>query len=470
MHTGTLVTFGVYLAAMLAIGLIFYRRTKTIDDYLLGGRNLNVWVTALSAQASDMSGWLLMGLPGAVFLHGLGETWIAVGLLTGIYLNWKFIAPALRSATEKVGAITLPSFFEKRFGRPPGMVGVVSAVVVFFFFAVYTSAGLKASGLLFESVLDVDYGLAVWVGAVVILAYTVLGGFLAVCWTDLIQGLMILAALLVVPLMAVAGMGGPEVVTAPVGTKGMTDGWLHGGGAAGLLAIVSAASWGLGYFGQPHILIRFMAARSVHDIPRSRIIAVIWSFLALSGAVLVGLAGMAWYPDGLEHHEQVLIRLVGDLFDPWFGGVLLAAILAAIMSTIDSQLLVSSSAVTEDLYARLFRKGASQKELVWIGRSAVVVITLVAVFIAQDRESTVLGLVQYAWGGLGASFGPAVIFSLFWKRARYSGILWALVIGALVTVAWNAVGLGEHLYEIVPGFGAGCLAMVLGSRWSGGRG
>lgn len=463
MHPGTLVTFVIYLVAMLAVGVFFFRRTGTLEDYLLGGRGLNRWVTALSAQASDMSGWLLMGLPGAVFLHGLGETWIAIGLLAGTWLNWQFVAPALRRATEEVGAITLPSFFEKRFGRPPGAMGVVSAVVVFFFFTVYSASGLKASGLLFESVLGLDYSMAVLAGAAVILAYTALGGFLAVCWTDLVQGLMILVALLVVPAVALFEGGGPGDAGTPATLPtGFAD-LLPGEGAAGLLAVISAASWGLGYFGQPHILTRFMAARSADDIPRSRLIAVTWAFLALSGAVFVGLTGMWYFPQGLDHHERVFIVMVGDLFNPWVGGVLLAAILAAIMSTIDSQLLVSSSSVTEDLYARLFRRGASQVELVWVGRCAVVVITAVAAYIALDRDGTVLGLVKYAWAGLGASFGPVVLFTLFWRRTSYGGALAGLVTGAVVTVAWSGLGLGSHLYEIVPGFLAGCLAIVAGS-------
>jgi len=387
-------------------------------------------------------------------------------LLAGMYLNWKFIAPALRSATERVGAITLPSFFEKRFDRPPGAVGVVSAVIVFFFFTVYSASGLKASGLLFESVLGIDYGVAVWTGAGVILVYTAMGGFLAVCWTDLVQGLMILFALLVVPVVALVDVGGFDGIRTAMVDKGISTAVMPGTGMAGLLAVVSAAPWGLGYFGQPHILARFMAARSVDDIPRSRVIAMTWAFFALLGAVLVGLAGIAWFPPGgLDHHERVFIRMVTQIFDPWLGGILLAAILAAIMSTIDSQLLVSSSAVTEDIYARLFRRGASQAELVWIGRLTVIAITLAAAYIAMDRDSTVLGLVKYAWGGMGAAFGPAVILSLFWKGSSLKGVLWSLVAGSVVTIGWNAVGFGAWLYEIVPGFAAGCMAMVAGSMW-----
>jgi len=469
MHPGTITTFAIYLAAMLVVGAIFYRRTSTIEDYLLGGRSLNKWVTALSAQASDMSGWLLLGLPGAVFLHGLGETWIALGLALGTWLNWRFVAPSLRTATRQVGAITLPSFFEKKFGEPYGAIGIVSALVVFFFFTVYSASGLKASGLLFESVLGVNYEAAVWIGSCVILTYTVMGGFMAVCWTDLVQGLMILCALLVVPTVAFVEVGGMSGIEAAMTAKGVSNELFPGQGAAGVLAVISAASWGLGYFGQPHILARFMAARSEEDIPRSRLIAMTWVLLALSGAVLVGLVGIAWFPEGLDHHERVFIHMVDQIFNPWIGGVLLAAILAAIMSTIDSQLLVSSSAVTEDLYARLFRRNASQRELVWVGRIAVMAITVIAALIAMDRENTVLGLVKYAWGGLGASFGPVVLLTLFWKGTNRRGALAGLVAGATVTVVWSAAGLGEHLYEIVPGFIAGCLAVVAGSK-SVGRG
>ena len=462
MPVGTVATFALYLIGMLAIGLYFYRRTRTLGDYLVGGRQLNAWVTALSAQASDMSGWLLMGLPGAVFLAGLGELWMVLGLAVGTLLNWLLVAPRLRRQSEEYGAITLPGYFERRFGRTrTGIIGALSALVTFFFFSIYSAAGLVAAGLLFEAVLGVDYALAVWAGAAVILLYTTLGGFLAVAWTDLVQGLMILAALLVVPALALVELGGFTPVWEAMAAKGISARLWPDGEGLTWLGVISAAAWGLGYFGQPHILVRFMAARDVRELPRARNIAMVWVLLSLAGAVLVGLAGVAWFPEGLDKPERVFIHLVGAIFDPWIGGILLAAILAAIMSTIDSQLLVASSAVAEDFYAGWARTAPSEGRLLWIGRGAVLAITLVAAWVAMDRESTVLGLVAYAWAGLGASFGPVVLLALSWRRMTYAGAVAGMLAGAGTLLAWKLAGLGAHLYEIVPGFAAGCLAIVL---------
>ncbi len=466
-ETGTLVTFVVYLVAMLAVGTYYFRRTRTADDYLLGSRGLPPFVTALSAQASDMSGWLLMGLPGAIYLGGAGEMWMVAGLFAGTWLNWQVVAPRLRRRTEDLGAITLPAFFERRFGGH-GALGAVSAVVTFFFFSVYAGSGLVASGLLFESVLGVRYEVAVGLGAAVVLGYTALGGFLAVCWTDVIQGLMMLAALIALPILAYGVSGGAAVLPEPA-AAGEVQFPLSRAGGGGLLAAISAASWGLGYFGQPHILVRFMAIDRPDRMAQARRIALVWVALCFLGAVLVGWIGTRLYPGGLDRAERVFIHLVRDFADPWTGGVLLAAILAAIMSTIDSQLLVSSSALSEDLYARFVRPRAVQGERVLVGRVAVIGITVVAVLLALDRESTVLGLVRYAWGGLGASFGPLVLFGLSSRRVPSAGALAALLTGAGTTVVWNATGFGASLYEIVPGFAAGCLVLWLTSRFAAGR-
>ena len=471
MSPGTLLMFALYLVAMLAIGVVLVRRTRTLGDYLLGGRQLNTWVTALSAQASDMSGWLLMGLPGAIYLSGLAETWMVLGLWVGTWINWRVVAPRLRVMTEQLDAITLPTFFEARFGPSrTSALSLVSAVAIIFFFTIYAAAGLVAAGLLFEAVLLVRYETAVWLGAGVILGYTAVGGFLAVAWTDLVQGLLILVAMLAVPVVAWIHLGdATEPLPVEAAARLARGIWPHGLGLGlGSVAILSSLAWGLGYFGQPHILVRFMAARSERDLPTSRRIAMTWVTLSLLGAVAAGWIGIAIYPGGLDEPERVFIRLVADLFDPWLGGVLLAAILAAIMSTIDSQLLVSASAVSEDVYARLFRRRASQAELVWVGRVAVAAVTLVAAALAMDRESTVLGLVKYAWGGLGASFGPLVLFALLSRRVTYAAALAGLLVGAGTTVLWKELGLGATVYELLPGFAAGCLAIFVTSRLGGG--
>ncbi len=461
METGTLVTFIAYLVAMLAIGAYAYRRTSTADDYLLAGRRLSPVVAALSAGASDMSGWLLMGLPGAIYLGGAGELWMVAGLFLGTWLNWVWVAPRLRRGTATLGAITLPAFFERRFGAG-GALGAVSAVVTFVFFSVYAAAGLVASGLLFETMLGVPYEVGVAAGAGVVLAYTALGGFLAVCWTDVVQGLLMVGALLTVPIVAYLAAGDPGASTDTSLATGLQPPMSRAGG--GVLAAVSAASWGLGYFGQPHILVRFMAIEHEAGVSRARRIALTWVALCFLGAVAVGWLGTSVYPFGLEKPERVFLHMVSDFTDPWVGGVLLAAVLAAIMSTIDSQLLVSSSALSEDLYARLVRPRAAQRERVLVGRLAVVGITLAAVLLASDPQSTVIGLVRYAWAGLGASFGPLVLFGLSARRVPPNGALLALLVGAGTTVGWHVSGLGATLYEIVPGFGAGCLVLCLASH------
>ncbi len=482
----TLLTFGAYLVIMLGIGLWSYRRTSSLEDYLLGGRKLGRWVTALSAQASDMSGWLLMGLPGALYLSGLVELWMVAGLWAGTLFNWLAVAPRLRVQTAELRAITLPAFFERRFSAPAtpnegheqggddgdapmGPLGLLAALIILVFFALYSAAGLVASALLFEAVLGLPYEQSLWIGALVVLAYTALGGFLAVSWTDLVQGLLILIALLAVPLVAFLGGMSPTALSlGAAATPGAELALpLSKASPASALAIISALSWGLGYVGQPHILARFMAVRSRAELRGATRIAMVWVSLAMGGAVTVGLVGASLYPGGLENAERVFIREVQDLFNPWVGGVMLAAILAAIMSTIDSQLLVSSSALSEDAYRAVFRRQASPRERLWIGRGAVLLITALAVALAQDQDSTVLGLVKYAWGGLGASFGPLLLFALFaHRRVTKAGAVAGLVTGAVVVVAWKESGLGASLYEIVPGFAASALAIVLVSRLS----
>lgn len=446
---------------MLAVGIYHYRTTKSAEDYLLGGRRLPPFVTALSAQASDMSGWLLLGLPGAIYLGGLGQLWMVAGLLVGTWLNWLFVAPRLRKVSAEVRALTLPAFFQARLGGGRAL-GAACAVVTFFFFSVYAASGLVASGLLFEFALGVPYEVAVWIGALVILLYTALGGFLAVSWTDVAQGLLMLFALLILPVLGLVALGDGEMLSG-AGAAGRVELPLSRASGGGFLAAFSAASWGLGYFGQPHILVRFMAVRDVGAINAARRIALVWVILCFAGAVLVGWTGTMIYPEGLEKAERVFIHLAKDLADPWTRGVLLAAILAAIMSTIDSQLLVSASALSEDLYTRFLRTNSSERERVFVGRVAVIGITAIATALALGTQSTVLGLVKYAWGGLGAAFGPLLLFGLAGRRPRRGVALGALCGATVVTVVWHAVGFGEHLYEIVPGFATGALILWLGS-------
>ena len=473
--TPLLITFGTYLLAMVGIGIAAWRSTRNLDDYILGGRSLGGYVTALSAGASDMSGWLLMGLPGALYLTGVSEAWIAIGLCIGAWCNWRFVAGPLRVYTERTdNALTLPDYFTSRFssdgfasnGR---LLRIVSALVILVFFAIYCASGIVAGARLFESVFGLPYAQALWWGAAATILYTLIGGFLAVSWTDTVQATLMIFALLLTPVIVMLNVGGPGETLRVI--EQVDPARLQWIGAGGLVAVVSSLAWGLGYFGQPHILARFMAADSLAVIPQARRIGMTWMVLCLLGAILVGLAGIAWSAQHpqlagalVENPERVFIVLAEALFNPWIAGVLLSAILAAVMSTLSCQLLVCSSALTEDFYHGFIRPHAGERELVWIGRATVLAVALLAIFIARDPDSRVLGLVSYAWAGFGAAFGPVVLFSLFWGRMTGIGALAGMVVGAATVILWKQTG--SALYEIVPGFIAGSIALVVGSLLS----
>jgi sodium/proline symporter len=458
-------TFIIYLILMLAIGVVAYRRTQDLSDYVLGGRNLGPLPSALSAGASDMSGWLLMGLPGYAMSAGYGSFWLAGGLLVGTWLNWLLVAQRLRVYSEVAeDALTLPAFFEKRFNDTSHSLRVVSAFFVLVFFLFYTSSGLVAGGKLFETVFGFDYTIAVIVGAVAVISYTMFGGFLAVSWTDVVQGLLMVGALVLVPVIAIGELGGMDGTLAAVHAKNpellnmFTD---ADGAPITLIGTLSLLGWGLGYFGQPHILARFKGIKSKDSVPAARRIAVIWSAISMVGACLIGLAAIGYLPDGLGDSETVFMVLVDALFHPAVAGILLAAILAAVMSTADSQLLVSSSALAEDFYKALFNKDASQEKLVQVGRIAVVVIAVIATYFALDKDSKVLSLVSYAWAGFGAAFGPALIMSLYWKRMNKAGALAGIIVGGVTVVVWKQLSGGWFdLYEIIPGILFAFVAIV----------
>ncbi|MHC4483718.1 MAG: sodium/proline symporter PutP [Planctomycetota bacterium] len=462
MSVPTLITFIAYFIVLLGIGFYFYRRSANIEDYLLGGRGMGSWVTALSAQASDMSGWLLMGLPGAIYLGGMGKTWIAIGLFIGTVLNWKLVSARLRVYTQKTNAITLPCFFEARFKDPTGLLRIVSAIIILIFFAIYASSGLVATGLLFESTFGVDYYDAIIIGGLVIIAYTFLGGFVAVCWTDLLQGALMVFAIVIVPALTYHTVGGVEAIKEAIVSKDISISLIPQGEKLPVLAVISTMAWGLGYFGQPHILVRFMSVKSLRKLSKSMAIAIIWVFLSLGGAVAVGFISIAMFENlsgGQE--EKVFIYMIRELFNPWFGGILLAAIFSAIMSTIDSQLLVLSSALSEDFYLKSIRKKASENEIVWVGRGCVVLTSIIAFIIAFVSNETILERVAFAWAGFGAAFGPLVLFALFSRKTSWQSALAGMVTGTAVLVLWKQVELSDTMYEIVPGFIANCLTILL---------
>ncbi|CDT30633.1 proline:sodium symporter [Vibrio coralliirubri] len=466
-------TFIAYLIMMLAIGVIAYKRTSNSTDYFLGGRSLGPWPAALSAGASDMSGWLLLGLPGYAYAAGFEAFWLAGGLLVGTWANWLISAKRLRTYSITTESLTLPEFLSRRFNDNSKLIQTISAFFILLFFLFYTSSGLVAGGKLFETVFGLDYTTAVIIGTVCVVSYTLFGGFLAVSWTDLVQGLLMSAALLIVPIAAMNGGLGqlstdlhtinPELLTLWNDAKGEP---------LSAIAIISLAAWGLGYFGQPHILARFKATRSNKDLTTARRIAVVWTALSMIGAMLVGLVGLIYVTNSgapkLDDGEKIFMLLVNAMFHPVIAGILLAAILAAIMSTADSQLLVSSSAMAEDLYKQVLKKDATSEEIVRVGRFAVILISLIALVLAMTPDSSVLGLVSYAWAGFGAAFGPAIVLSLYWSRMNRNGALAGIVVGGVTIVLWKQfTGGWFDVYEIVPGIILSTLSIVIVSLITG---
>ncbi|UWF77640.1 sodium/proline symporter PutP [Microbacterium neungamense] len=463
----TYAALGLYFAGMLLIGYLAYRRTDDHEDYMLGGRSLPPWVAAISAGASDMSGWLVMGLPGAIFAAGLIEAWIAIGLTIGAYLNWLLVAPRLRAYTEvSRNSITVPSFFENRLRDTSRMLRILSGLVILVFFTLYISSGMVAAGVFFESSFDGDYMVGMlFVGGITLL-YTLFGGFLGASFTDVVQGLMMVVALVVVPVAAIIAIGGfgetGSLIAEAAGAGHLS---LLGGSAitgATVLSIVSALAWGLGYFGQPHIVVRFMALRSPQEAKSARRIGISWMVVSMGGAVISGLVGIAYFAQrgiDLENPETVVLLMSTTLMHPFIAGLILAAVLAAIMSTISSQLVVCSSALVEDLYQVARKTPPSQKRLVLMGRLAVLVVAIVAIVLAITPNDTILGLVSFAWAGFGAAFGPIILLSLFWRRLTRWGALAGMFVGAATVFIWKALDTG--LYEMLPAFVFATVAAVV---------
>ncbi|HAS6069937.1 TPA: sodium/proline symporter PutP [Vibrio vulnificus] len=467
-------TFIAYLLLMVAIGLYAYKKTSSSSDYFLGGRSLGPWPAALSAGASDMSGWLLLGLPGYAYAAGIESFWLAGGLLVGTWANWLVSAKRLRTYSIQTDALTLPEFLSRRFDDKSKLIQTISAFFILLFFLFYTSSGLVAGGKLFETVFGLDYSTAVIIGTLCVVSYTLFGGFLAVSWTDLVQGLLMAAALMIVPIAVMEGGFGqlatdmhninPELLTLWNDAKGEP---------LSAIAIISLVAWGLGYFGQPHILARFKASRTNRELGTARRIAVSWTALSMAGAILVGLVGLVWvngHPGTeLGDGEKIFMLLVNSVFHPVIAGILLAAILAAVMSTADSQLLVSSSALAEDFYKQVIKQDASSQEIVTVGRIGVVVISIIALVLAMTPDSSVLGLVSYAWAGFGAAFGPAVVLSLYWKGMNRNGALAGILIGGITIVVWKQLTGGWFdVYEIVPGIIFSTIAIIAVSKLTGG--
>jgi sodium/proline symporter len=448
----------IYLVAMLAIGWYAYRKTSTLTDYMLGGRGLGPAVTALSAGAADMSGWLLMGLPGAIYALGLVEVWLAIGLTIGAYLNWLIVAPRLRVYTQvSKNSITIPSFLDNRLRDHTKLLRIASGLIILIFFTFYVSSGMVAGGKFFDSSFGYDYHTGLLVVSAVVVAYTLFGGFLAVSYTDALQGLIMLLALILVPIFGISATGGLSETVDSI--KAVNPNHLKLLGATATVAgVISSVAWGLGYFGQPHIIVRFMAINSVKEIKSARRIGIGWMIISLLGAILTSLVGVAYFQQNaisvgaLSDPETVFIVMGQILFHPFIAGIMLAAILAAVMSTISSQLIVTSSALVEDIYKALFNKTADDQHYVLVGRFAVFIVAIIAAMFAWNPDSSVLDLVGFAWAGFGAAFGPIILLSLFWRKLTNYGALLGMILRAATAFIWGKTDLAETLYEIVPGF------------------
>ncbi len=463
----TLVAFAFYMVVMILIGVFYSKKTKNNEDFFLGGRNLGGWTAALSAQASDMSGWLLMGLPGTVYLAGTGEVWIAVGLLIGTILNWYLVSSRLRKYTIVAGnSLTIPSFFQNRYRDKTGVIKIVAAIIIAIFFAVYTasafSSGAKLFSVLFGDSIDNAYTIGLIIAAVVILVYTLLGGFKAVCTTDFIQGMLMLVAILAVPIIAYMLMTWDSGFATALQGKGVSnpENYLNffkneDGSSISAVSIISNLAWGLGYFGMPHIIIRFMAIKNEAEVKKSRKIAIVWVILSLTAACFVGIVARGYLSTQLDgtNSETSFIRLIQQVFSGngllvFIGGIFLCGILAAIMSTADSQLLVTSSAISEDIFKGVIKKDASEKKALMVGRVAVLVVAVIAFIIALDPNSSIMGLVSDAWAGFGSAFGPVVLLALFWKRSTLAGAVAGMATGAVTVIVWDYLPLvnGDTIY------------------------
>ena len=460
-----LLAFVLYFIAMLAIGVYFFVKSRDggEKDYFIGGRKMGPWVTAMSAQASDMSGWLLMGLPGSILAFGLGKIWISVGLAIGTALNWIIIAKRLRKFSRAAGdSITLPQYLSNRFNTQNPALRIICAVVFLISFTIYVASAFQAGMNVFTNVADISNDAALIIFAVIILVYTFLGGYKAVCWTDFFQGILMLIALLAVPIVMAA-------------TKEMDvtalDTVFEGGAvftknpfAAPPAEIISGLVWGLGYFGMPHILVRFMGIEKPSMIKKSATVSIVWVVLTLGAASVIAYLGRMILPGEfiVNTPEMIFVEIVDGMFHPFIAGLMLSAIIAASMSTADSQLLVASSSFTSDIYKPVIKKNASEKELLWMGRLIVVIIAIIAFFMVKSGKcGTIMNMVENAWGLFGAAFGPVVILSLFWKRFTYSGAVAGIVAGAVVDLLWLNVFSSTGIYEILPGFIAGAVVAVI---------
>jgi len=465
MNVQVITAFTLYFIILFLIGIFSHRECQSEEDFVLGNRSLTFWLTALSAHAADMGAWLFMAMPAAIFIGGFPRVWMALGLLAGMWLNWQFVATKLRSLTEEYKSQTLSSFFEKRFQDTSGALRLSTALISLVFLTCYLSAGLIAMGFLFESLFSINYYVGISIAVGVVIAYTFVGGFVAVAWTDLFQGVFLLFMVLLVPIIALQKIGGIETVVASAEVKGISLNILDSYSFSSITSVILIAlGWGLGYFGQPHIITKFMGIRDVGEIKKAKYLGMSWQVLALGGAIMVGFAGIGFFPEGLANGELVFVDMVKLLFHPFIGGFILCGVLAANISTMDSQILVCASVITEDLYKRYYRRTAPSKELLKISRYSVIVTGLFAFFVATSKSPSVTATVFYAWGGLGSAFGPLVLTSLYSERVNRFGALAGILVGGILAGTWdmlNPLLMDFSVPPMVPAFTLSLISILV---------
>lgn len=459
----TVAAFVLYFLVLVLIGFVAHKKNTTEADFVLGGRKLNFWVTALSAHASDMSVWLFMGFPMAIFMGGLSQAWIAFGLVGGMFLSWQFLAPAIRTETEKYDSYTLSTYLERRFKDTSGVIRLAGAGMIMFFMLHYLAIGLTAVGFLFEDLFQVNYYLGITIALVAVTAYTWYGGYISVAWTDLFQGLFLMTVLLLIPLAALKEIGGIGTLAAGVTENGRSLSFFHGEDTLAFInALLLAIGWGLGYFGQPHIISKFMGISDPKELYKSKWLGISWQIIVLAAATLVGLIGIPFFSGHLENPEFVLIHMVRDLFPPFFAGLMLCGIFAAALSTMDAQVVVCAGVWTEDLYRFFFKDG--KKKLLSKSRMSVLLTAALTFMLACDRSRTILDSVYYAWAGLGCSFGPVLMMSLYYPRTHKYGVLAGVLVGGLTVIGWPYVPelvSGLKIPSMIPGFFLAVLAIYL---------
>lgn len=457
---GILAAIVIYFVAMLAIGVYFLKgsRAQGMREYFLGGRKMNPYVTAMSAQASDMSGWMLMGLPGAIVVAGMGQAWIGIGLAIGSYLCWLFAAKRLRKHSVVSGnAITMPEFFSNRYHDEKGYLRLISTVIILVLFTIYVASGFKSCGAVLEMALDLALPAAIVIGVIITISYTIMGGYKAVCWADFVQAILMVICVAAVPIAAIYTMGWGNITAGweALDIEGFTNLFYDSGQPITIIALVSALAWGLGYFGMPHIVIRYMSIRNPNEIKVARRVSLVWIVIALGSVILFALIGRVFIAGtpGVDYNEENIFLLMSSaLFSPFVCGIMFAAILAAIMSTVDSQLLVATSSITNDIMAKSKNNKYSDKQLGWVSRVVVILISIVAALLALYGSENIMGLVSYAWSGFGAAFGPLMILSLFWKRMNLQGAMASMIVGFATVILWETFMDFTGLYSLLPGF------------------